>query len=102
MKSFFAAIFLFLALLAISPKVSQADTTVTGTVNYVGQAYISGTSFALLYMTPTGGTIRSYTIPSGAASNGMLAMALTALSTGKAVTCQLDNSGNLVVLYVKN
>lgn len=101
MKGVFAAIFLCWALLAISPKVSQADTLLVGPVNYVGQGYAGGTSFGIIYMTPAGQAMRSIYLPNGA-SNGMLAMALTAMSTGKNITCQLDSSGNIVIVYVNN
>ena len=101
MKGLFAAIFICLALLAISPKESRADTTVIGSVNYAGQMYASGTAFAIIYLTPTGQSMRAYVLPSGG-SNGMLAVALTAMSTGKTVTCQMDSVGNMLAVYLNS
>ena len=101
MKGLFTAIFLCLALLAISPKESQADTWVAGNVTHAGQAFVGGSSFALIYVTPTGQSMRVYILPSGG-SNGMLAVALTAMTTGKTITCQLDSAGNMIAVYLNS
>jgi len=85
------------------PVLSQAQvaSTAVGTVNYAGQVGISGNTYAVIVFTPTGGSASTFVLPS-ATSNSMLAIALTAISSGKLVTCQFDVGGNLIVLYANN
>lgn len=93
-----------LAALLFVPSLSQAQVSKTyvGTINNVGQVSVNGSNYTLVYMTPTGAsTVRSFVLPTGSA-NSMTAIALTALSSIKTVTAQVDANGNLIVLYINN
>lgn len=85
---------------------AQISSTQTGTITQVGQVALASynVNYSVILFTPTGSsTSTAYALPSvGTSSNSMLAVALTALSSGKQVTCQFDASNNLLVIYMNS
>lgn len=86
---------------AAAPSQAQVASSFTGTVDYAGQMYFNNTLLTGATLTPVGGSATFYVFPQ-ASANGMMATALTAMSSTKKITAQLDSNGALIGIWLNN
>ncbi|WP_300160175.1 hypothetical protein [Solidesulfovibrio sp.] len=91
------------AVLLANLSFAQTSRLFTGTVNWVANFPNSGTAICKVNVTATSPSAftGTYTIPSES-SNMLMAMALTAISSGKTVQFQTSSDGTIYSLYLVN